>query len=116
MAPRDRGEPPPIPERSCVELHTLNNVFQDSNAFTQETLQEIFQRLSPKTVVMSHKKSMLGNGNYDVNVTGAALQTQSYEAVWWDSKGVSVVLPSPLASAGNELLLVVPEEVEVHQS
>ncbi|KAB0377642.1 hypothetical protein FD755_012086 [Muntiacus reevesi] len=33
-----------------------------------------------------HKKSMLGNGNYDVNVILAALQTKGYEAVWWDKR------------------------------
>lgn len=29
--------------RELCALHALNNVFQDSNAFTQETLQEIFR-------------------------------------------------------------------------
>uniref|UniRef100_A0A4W5Q6E4 Josephin-1 n=1 Tax=Hucho hucho TaxID=62062 RepID=A0A4W5Q6E4_9TELE len=43
-------------------------------------------RLSPGTLVTPHKKSMLGNGNYDVNVIMAALQTRGYEAVWWDKR------------------------------
>lgn len=43
-------------------------------------------RLSPNTLVTPHKKSMLGNGNYDVNVIMAALQTKGYEAVWWDKR------------------------------
>uniref|UniRef100_A0A8C5NK79 Josephin-1 n=1 Tax=Junco hyemalis TaxID=40217 RepID=A0A8C5NK79_JUNHY len=43
-------------------------------------------RLSPNTMVTPHKKSMLGNGNYDVNVIMAALQTKGYEAVWWDKR------------------------------
>ncbi|XP_044533495.1 josephin-1 isoform X2 [Gracilinanus agilis] len=74
--------------RELCALHALNNVFQDSNAFTRETLQEIFQRLSPNTMVTPHKKSMLGNGNYDVNVIMAALQTKGYEAVWWDKRSL----------------------------
>lgn len=44
-------QPPPPPHiyhekqrRELCALHALNNVFQDSNAFTRETLQEIFQR------------------------------------------------------------------------
>ena len=37
-------------------------------------------------MVTPHKKSMLGNGNYDVNVIMAALQTKGYEAVWWDKR------------------------------
>ncbi|NXX22430.1 JOS1 protein, partial [Podargus strigoides] len=43
-------------------------------------------RLSPNTMVTPHKKSMLGNGNYDVNVIMAALQTKGYETVWWDKR------------------------------
>lgn len=43
-------------------------------------------RLSPSTMVTPHKKSMLGNGNYDVNVIMAALQTRGFEAVWWDKR------------------------------
>lgn len=43
-------------------------------------------RLSPNTLVTPHKKSMLGNGNYDVNVIMAALQTRGFEAVWWDKR------------------------------
>ncbi|XP_077024962.1 josephin-1 isoform X2 [Tamandua tetradactyla] len=50
------------------------------------------QWLSPNTMVTPHKKSMLGNGNYDVNVIMAALQTKGYEAVWWDKRrDVSVI-------------------------
>ncbi|XP_051899282.1 josephin-1 [Pristis pectinata] len=72
--------------RELCALHALNNVFQDGRAFTRDTLQEIFQRLSPNTMVTPHKKSMLGTGNYDVNVIMAALQTKGYEAVWWDKR------------------------------
>ncbi|XP_069766139.1 josephin-1 isoform X3 [Narcine bancroftii] len=43
-------------------------------------------QLSPNTMVTPHKKSMLGTGNYDVNVIMAALQTKGYEAVWWDKR------------------------------
>ncbi|XP_072277192.1 josephin-1 [Pyxicephalus adspersus] len=164
--------------RELCALHALNNVFQDAGAFTRDALQEIFQRLSPNTLVTPHKKNMLGNGNYDVNVIMAALQTKGYEAVWWDKRrdvglislsnvtGFIMNLPSSLSwgplklplkrqhwicvrevcgtyfnldsklkrpeRIGNdddlrkflqhqlrgkncELLLVVPEEVEVHQ-
>ncbi|XP_018428692.1 PREDICTED: josephin-1 isoform X2 [Nanorana parkeri] len=72
--------------RELCALHALNNVFQDAGAFNREALQEIFQRLSPNTLVTPHKKNMLGNGNYDVNVIMAALQTKGYEAVWWDKR------------------------------
>ncbi|KAG7226504.1 hypothetical protein INR49_003825 [Caranx melampygus] len=51
--------------RELCALHALNNVFQDRTAFSRDTLQEIYQRLSPSTLVTPHKKSMLGNGNYD---------------------------------------------------
>ncbi|XP_061562026.1 josephin-1 [Phycodurus eques] len=72
--------------RELCALHALNNVFQDGSAFSRDTLQEIYQRLSPSTLVTPHKKGMLGNGNYDVNVIMAALQTRGFEAVWWDKR------------------------------
>ncbi|KAL3051123.1 hypothetical protein OYC64_001407 [Pagothenia borchgrevinki] len=82
--------PPPIyhekQRRELCALHALNNVFQDGTAFSRDALQEIYQRLSPSTLVTPHKKSMLGNGNYDVNVIMAALQTRGFEAVWWDKR------------------------------
>ncbi|XP_062859198.1 josephin-1 [Trichomycterus rosablanca] len=82
--------------RELCALHALNNVFQDGAAFSKETLQEICQRLSPSTLVTPHKKNMLGNGNYDVNVIMAALQTRGYEAVWWDKRRdvCSISLPN----------------------
>ncbi|KAK1793937.1 hypothetical protein P4O66_010844 [Electrophorus voltai] len=72
--------------RELCALHALNNVFQDGAAFSRDALQDIYQRLSPSTLVTPHKKSMLGNGNYDVNVIMAALQTRGFEAVWWDKR------------------------------
>ncbi|TRY77522.1 hypothetical protein DNTS_028240, partial [Danionella cerebrum] len=72
--------------RELCALHALNNVFQDGAAFSRDTLQDIYQRLSPSTLVTPHKKNMLGNGNYDVNVIMAALQTRGFEAVWWDKR------------------------------
>ncbi|XP_068610597.1 josephin-1 [Brachionichthys hirsutus] len=72
--------------RELCALHALNNVFQDGTAFSKDALQDIYQRLSPGTLVTPHKKSMLGNGNYDVNVIMAALQTRGFEAVWWDKR------------------------------
>ncbi|NP_001187389.1 josephin-1 [Ictalurus punctatus] len=82
--------------RELCALHALNNVFQDGAAFSREALQEIYQRLSPSTLVTPHKKSMLGNGNYDVNVIMAALQTRGYEAVWWGKRRdvSSIALPN----------------------
>lgn len=70
--------------RELCALHALNNVFQDGAAFSRETLQEISLRLAPNTP--PQKKGMLGNGNYDVNVIMAALQTRGFQAVWWDKR------------------------------
>uniref|UniRef100_A0A8C6SK54 Josephin-1 n=1 Tax=Neogobius melanostomus TaxID=47308 RepID=A0A8C6SK54_9GOBI len=91
QAPPPSSQTPPSiyhekQRRELCALHALNNVFQDGTAFTRDTLQEIYQRLSPSTLMTPHKKSMLGNGNYDVNVIMAALQTRGFEAVWWDKR------------------------------
>ncbi|XP_033122159.1 josephin-2-like [Anneissia japonica] len=66
-------------------LHALNNIFQDGKAFNKQKLDEICQRLAPSTRPNPHK-SMLGLGNYDVNVIMAALQLKECEAVWWDKR------------------------------
>ncbi|KAL0179603.1 hypothetical protein M9458_025045, partial [Cirrhinus mrigala] len=83
--PPTLSQPPVIyhekQHRELCALHALNNVFQDGAAFSRDALQDIYQRLSPSTLVTPHKKNMLGNGNYDVNVIMAALQTRGFEAV-----------------------------------
>ncbi len=42
-------------------------------------------RLAPQCVVNPHR-SVLGTGNYDVNVIMAALQSRELAAVWWDKR------------------------------
>lgn len=44
-----------------------------------------FFRLAPQCVVNPHR-SVLGTGNYDVNVIIAALQSRDLAAVWWDKR------------------------------
>lgn len=44
-----------------------------------------FSRLAPQCVVNPHR-SVLGTGNYDVNVIIAALQSRDLAAVWWDKR------------------------------
>lgn len=48
-------------------------------------LRYLFYRLSPDTMLNPHK-SVLGTGNYDVNVIMAALQHKGHAAVWWDKR------------------------------
>lgn len=66
-------------------VHTLNNLFQDKNAYSKADLDAISYRLSPDAFVNPHK-NMLGLGNYDVNVLMVALQWREYEAVWFDKR------------------------------
>jgi len=42
-------------------------------------------RLSPDTWINPHR-SMLGIGNYDINVIMVALQSHGYETVWFDKR------------------------------
>lgn len=71
-------------KRELCALHALNNVFQHKE-FTKEELDEICLRLNPATVLNPHK-SMLGTGNYDINVIMSALNSRSYQAVWHDKR------------------------------
>nr|CAG4650609.1 EOG090X0HOM [Sida crystallina] len=66
-------------------LHTLNNLFQTPNAFTKCSLDQLCEQLSPQLWFNPHR-SMLGLGNYDVNVMIAALQSKNYEMIWWDKR------------------------------
>ncbi|XP_070306537.1 josephin-2 isoform X1 [Odocoileus virginianus] len=66
------------------------------------------RRLAPDSRLNPHR-SLLGTGNYDVNVIMAALQGQGLAAVWWDRRrplsqlalprvlGLILNLPSPVS-------------------
>lgn len=72
-------------------LHALNNLFQDGRAFSRGQLDEICARLSPDNLINPHK-SVLGLGNYDINVIMSALETKNHAAVWFDKrKGVDIL-------------------------
>jgi len=60
-------------------------LFQDGKAFKQDDLDEICSNLAPNSWVNPHK-SVLGLGNYDINVIMSALQLKNYEAVWFDKR------------------------------
>ncbi|XP_051577465.1 josephin-2-like [Myxocyprinus asiaticus] len=74
-------------EKQRLELcaiHALNNVLQE-RVFTKETADDICKRLAPQCVMNPHR-SVLGTGNYDVNVIMSALQSRGLAAVWWDKR------------------------------
>ncbi|XP_045056173.1 aspartate dehydrogenase domain-containing protein isoform X1 [Desmodus rotundus] len=104
------GPPSVYHERQRLELcaiHALNNVLQQ-RLFSQEAADEICKRLAPDCRLNPHR-SLLGTGNYDVNVIMAALQGLGLAAVWWDRRrplsqlalpqvlGLILNLPSPVS-------------------
>ncbi|XP_056681616.1 josephin-2 [Monodelphis domestica] len=112
-APAEGGAEPPVEvyhERQRLELcavHALNNVLQQ-RLFNQEVADDICKRLAPDSRLNPHR-SLLGTGNYDVNVIMAALQGLGLAAVWWDRRrplsqlalsqvlGFILNLPSPIS-------------------
>ncbi|MBN3299958.1 JOS2 protein, partial [Amia calva] len=77
-------------ERQCWELcavHALNNLLQRPQ-FSKQSADSICTDLSPQSVLNPHR-SVLGTGNYDVNVIMAALLSQGLRAVWWDRRSLS---------------------------
>ncbi|MCL4117640.1 UNVERIFIED_CONTAM: hypothetical protein GTU68_025181 [Idotea baltica] len=71
--------------KELCALHSLNNLFQDSGAFTKSNLDDICIALSPGNWVNPHK-SLLGTGNYDINVIMAALTTKGCGVIWFDKR------------------------------
>lgn len=53
--------------------------------FSKSELDAICSSLSPNVWINPHR-SMLGFGNYDINVIMAALQKKGCEAVWFDKR------------------------------
>ncbi|XP_066127539.1 josephin-2 [Saccopteryx bilineata] len=111
QGPGAQPSPPSVyHERQRLELcaiHALNNVLQQQ-LFSQEAADEICKRLAPDSRLNPHR-SLLGTGNYDVNVIMAALQGLGLAAVWWDRRrplsqlalpqvlGLILNLPSPVS-------------------
>ncbi|KAG8436124.1 hypothetical protein GDO86_007292 [Hymenochirus boettgeri] len=97
-------------ERQRLELcavHALNNLLQNPE-FNHQRAEEICRGLAPNSMINPHR-SLLGTGNYDVNVIMAALQIMDYAAVWWDKRksleclvlceifGFILNIPSPIS-------------------
>uniref|UniRef100_A0A182J6D7 ubiquitinyl hydrolase 1 n=1 Tax=Anopheles atroparvus TaxID=41427 RepID=A0A182J6D7_ANOAO len=59
--------------------------FADKASFSKSQLDQICQNLSPNEYINPHR-SILGLGNYDVNVIISALQLKNCEAVWFDKR------------------------------
>ncbi|XP_059716957.1 josephin-2 isoform X1 [Haemorhous mexicanus] len=73
--------------RQLCALHALNNLLQRP-WLSQASADRICQRpprLAPNSRPNPHR-SLLGTGNYDVNVVMAALGTLGLAAVWWDKR------------------------------
>jgi josephin len=69
-----------------VELH--NNFFKyflEKGEFTKEKLDAICTNLSPDQYINPHK-SVLGLGNYDVNVLMVALESEGMDLTWFDRR------------------------------
>ncbi|XP_038215548.1 josephin-1 [Zerene cesonia] len=71
--------------KELCALHALNNLFQMRNTYSKSDLDSICSRLSPNVWINPHR-SMLGFGNYDINVIMAALQKKGCEAIWFDKR------------------------------
>lgn len=87
-SPWSPSSSPVYHERQSLQLcalHALNNLFQDGRAFSRTQLDEICSRLSPDNLINPHK-SLLGLGNYDINVIMAALESKNHAAVWFDKR------------------------------
>ncbi|KAL3530854.1 hypothetical protein ACH5RR_010176 [Cinchona calisaya] len=95
-------------------LHSLNNLFQEKDAFTRVDLNAIAERLdlddpnkgnwTPVSAIFKPHHNVL-TGNYDINVLIAALEEKGKRVVWHDRRtGVSTI---DLEGTKNELMGIV---------
>lgn len=70
--------------RELCALHALNNVLQ-CGEFSEQQLDAICRRLAPGAWLNPHR-SLLGTGNFDVNVLMTALQGRGRDARWFDRR------------------------------
>lgn len=70
---------------SRCALHALNNLLQ-SAAFSVADLNAICEQLTPGKGFRNPHKSMIGLGNWDVNVIMRALQTKDLQVSWFDRR------------------------------
>ncbi|XP_058458581.1 josephin-like protein [Malaya genurostris] len=71
--------------KELCALHALNNLFQDRECYNKMQLDEICRGLAPDDYINPHK-SILGLGNYDINVIISALHMKDCEAIWFDKR------------------------------
>ena len=64
-------------------VHSMNNLFQDGTACSKQQLDAICRELNPHSLINPHK-SILGIGNYDINVIMTFLSERGYDTVWFD--------------------------------
>ncbi|KAJ0020932.1 hypothetical protein Pint_32581 [Pistacia integerrima] len=95
-------------------LHSLNNLFQQENAFTRASLNEIAEKLvlddpdkqtwTPLSVFFKPHHNAL-TGNYDINVLIAALEGRGKSVVWHDRRNEASSID--LDDSGNNLMGIV---------
>lgn len=66
-------------------VHAMNNLFQDMEACSKEEMDEICYTLNASRWNNPHK-SMLGFGNYDINVITSFLHTKNCDVIWFDKR------------------------------
>uniref|UniRef100_A0A914EMN9 ubiquitinyl hydrolase 1 n=1 Tax=Acrobeloides nanus TaxID=290746 RepID=A0A914EMN9_9BILA len=71
-------------EKQLCLLHTLNNLFQRKE-FQKVDLDEICINLDESRWFNAHR-SMLGLGNYDVNILISALEMKDFCMTWFDNR------------------------------
>lgn len=76
--------------KELCALHALNNLFQEKK-YTKAILDELCVELSPQEFLNPHR-SILGRGNYNINVIMKAVQLNGYEALWFDKRRPITIL------------------------
>ncbi|XP_067931857.1 josephin-2-like [Watersipora subatra] len=70
--------------KELCAIHSINNLLQ-AKVFEKKDFDKLSDALSPNTFLNPHR-SILGTGNYDINVIMAALQSQGLDLIWFDKR------------------------------
>ena len=78
-------------------VHAINNLFQDRTMCNKASMDEQCLLLNSSKLNNPHR-SLLGFGNYDINVIINFLKSKNYDVIWFDKRKYVLFILSTVVS------------------